>query len=45
MNVEIGAKAAQFLGKEYINEIAVAVWAATPDQITQQYGLQRAGGP
>jgi hypothetical protein len=26
MNVEIGAKAAQFPEKEYINGIAVAVW-------------------
>jgi hypothetical protein len=26
MNVEIGAEAAQFPGKEYINGIAVAVW-------------------
>jgi hypothetical protein len=27
MNVEIGAEAAQFPEKEYINGIAVAVWA------------------
>jgi hypothetical protein len=27
MNVEIGAEAAQFPEKEYINEIAVAVWS------------------
>jgi hypothetical protein len=26
MNVEIGAEAAQFPDKEYINGIAVAVW-------------------
>ncbi len=26
MNVEIGAEAAQFLEKEYINGIAFAVW-------------------
>jgi hypothetical protein len=26
MNVEIGTEAAQFLEKEYINGIAVAVW-------------------
>jgi len=29
MNVEIGAEAAQFLEKEYINGIAVAVWKWT----------------
>jgi hypothetical protein len=28
MNVEIGAEAALFPGKEYINGIAVAVWTA-----------------
>jgi hypothetical protein len=28
MNVEIGAEAAQFPEKEYINGIAVAVWAS-----------------
>jgi hypothetical protein len=36
MNVEIGAQAALFPDKEYINGIAVAVylqWAATPDLI------------
>ncbi len=27
MNVEIGAEATQFPGKEYINGIAVAVWS------------------
>jgi hypothetical protein len=26
MNVEIGTEAAQFLEKEYINEIFLAVW-------------------
>jgi hypothetical protein len=30
MNVEIGAEAAQFPEKEYINGIAVAVWGAVP---------------
>ncbi len=29
MNVEIGAEAALFPEKEYINGIALAVWAAT----------------
>ncbi len=29
MNVEIGAEAAQFPEKEYINGIAVAVWSTT----------------
>jgi hypothetical protein len=28
MNVEIGAEAAQFPEKEYINRIAVAVWGS-----------------
>jgi len=28
MNVEIGAEAAQFPEKEYVNRIAVAVWSA-----------------
>jgi hypothetical protein len=30
MNVEIGAEAAQFPEKEYINGIAVAVWETLP---------------
>jgi hypothetical protein len=29
MNVEIGAEAALFLEKEYINGIAVAVWGTS----------------
>jgi hypothetical protein len=33
MNVEIGAEAAQFPEKEYINGIAVAVHTATPFDI------------
>jgi hypothetical protein len=32
MNVEIGAEAAQFPGKEYINGIAVAVYAQKPQR-------------
>ncbi len=31
MNVEIGAEAAQFPEKEYINGIAVAVYCTLPD--------------
>ncbi len=34
MNVEIGAEAAQFPEKEYINGIAVAVWFPTPASLS-----------
>ncbi len=36
MNVEIGAEAAQFPGKEYINGIAVAVCTDSTSPITNQ---------
>jgi hypothetical protein len=34
MNVEIGAEAAQFPEKEYINGIAVAVWCAVHNVVS-----------
>jgi hypothetical protein len=33
MNVEIGAEAAQFPEKKYINGIAVAVWTVDPQNV------------
>ncbi len=43
MNVETGAEAAQFPGKEYINGIAVAVWMAnvqrTMNEMISEYPL------
>ncbi len=37
MNVEIGAEAALFPEKEYINAIAVAVWADLPRGLLQLF--------
>ncbi len=38
MNVEIGAEAAQFPEKEYINGIAVAVWFGKQEEMRKLYG-------
>jgi hypothetical protein len=40
MNVEIGAEAAQFPEKEYINGIAFAVWVKPMGQMSSQSGVQ-----
>jgi hypothetical protein len=41
MNVEIGAEAAQFPKKEYLNGLAVAVWLNYPLSIIKKHsGIQ-----
>ncbi len=39
MNVEIGAEAALFPEKEYINGIAVAVWVPNTEKICKLYQI------
>ncbi len=40
MKVDIGTEAAQFLGKEYINGIFVAVWVAAYDDNLPATGIK-----
>ncbi len=41
MNVEIGAEAAQFPGKEYINGIAFAVYTDCPQKNRNPAGVEK----